>query len=251
MKNVSARAEQDAQLSIGLARSDEDVAAAQRLRWQIFVEEQGVDLQSAKPGMDVDALDEFCDHLVVRQISTGRIVGTCRLLTAENAQLHGSYYSEREFEIGSLLKSGRRLLEIGRSCVHREHRNGGTIALLWSGIAAYQLQARHDAIIGCASIPLGCQMPQNAALAHRLAAKGPPADLRVVPRRELPVHPDDRDSHALAAIPPLIKGYLRCGAIVCGAPYWDESFNTADLFMYLSVDRIEARYARHFLGQAA
>ena len=170
------------------------------------------------------------------------------MLTAENARLHGGYYSEREFEFGSLLKSGRRLLEIGRSCVHREHRNGGTIALLWSGIAAYQLQARHDAIIGCASIPLGCQMSQNAALAHRLAAKCPSV-LRAVPRRELPLQPGDHDTPALAAIPPLIKGYLRCGAIVCGAPYWDEDFNTADLFMYLSVDRIEARYARHFLGQ--
>ena len=251
MKNVSTRAEQDAQLSIGLARSDEDIAAAQRLRWQIFVEEQGVDLQSTIPGIDADDLDAFCDHLVVKQLSSGRVVGTCRLLTAENAQQHGGYYSEREFEFGSLLKSGRRLLEIGRSCVHPDYRNGGTIALLWSGIAAYQLQARHDAIIGCASIPLGCQTPQNSALAHRLAAKSPPANLQVVPRRELPTQPGDHDSHALATIPPLIKGYLRCGAIVCGAPYWDQSFNTADLFMYLSVDRIEARYARHFLGQAA
>jgi len=249
MKNVPTKIELDAQLSIGLARSDDEVAAAQRLRWQIFAEEQGVDLQGAVPGVDADGLDEFCDHLVVRHIATERIVGTCRLLTTENAQRHGGYYSEREFEFGSLLKSGRRLLEIGRSCVHREHRNGGTIALLWSGIAAYQLQARHDAIIGCASIPLGNQMAQNAALAHRLAANCPPAHLRVVPRRELPVQPGNHGDHALAAIPPLIKGYLRCGAIVCGAPYWDESFNTADLFMYLSVDRIEARYARHFLGQ--
>jgi len=249
MENVSSWAERDAQLSVGLASSDEDVAAAQRLRWQIFTEEQGVDLQSSVPGIDADALDPFCDHLVVKQISTGSVVGTCRLLTAENARRHGGYYSEREFDFGSLLTGARRLLELGRSCVHREHRNGGTISLLWSGIAAYQLQARHDAIIGCASIPLGCQPAENAALAHRLAAKSSPGELRVVPRRELPVQPGDQDRHALVAIPPLIKGYLRCGAIVCGPPYWDEHFNTADLFMYLSVDRIEARYARHFLGQ--
>ena len=249
MENVAVRAERDAQFSVGLARSYEDITAAQRLRWTIFAEEYGVDLQSQVPGIDADAFDPFCDHIVVKQLPTGRIVGTCRLLTAENAVRHGGYYSEREFEFGSLLKSKLRLLEIGRSCVHREHRNGGTISLLWSGIAAYQLQVHHDAIIGCASIPLGYQMTQNAALAHRLAAKSPPTDLRVVPRRELPVQPGDQDGAALPAIPPLIKGYLRCGAIVCGPPYWDEHFNTADLFMYLSIDRIEARYARHFLGQ--
>jgi len=251
MKNVSVKERQDVKLSIGLARSDDDVIAAQRLRWAVFAEEQGVDLKSFAAEIDIDELDPFCDHLVVKQVSTGRVVGTCRLMTAENAHRHGGYYSEQEFELGLLLSSGRRLLELGRSCVHRDHRNGGTIALLWSGIAAYQLQAPHDAIIGCASIPLGDRVAENTALAHQLAAKSAPPNLRVAPHRPLPLPTGVRDSDSLPAIPPLIKGYLRCGAVVCGAPYWDESFNTADLFMYLPVDRIEARYARHFLGQAA
>ncbi|MCL2713608.1 MAG: GNAT family N-acetyltransferase [Alphaproteobacteria bacterium] len=247
MENVSPRARQAPQLSVGLACCDEDIAAAQRLRWQIFAEEQGVALEGASAEMDVEPLDGFCDHLIVRQVATGQVVGTCRLLTSKNALAHGGYYSEREFEIGPLLASGRRLLEIGRSCVHREHRNGSTIALLWSGIAAYQLQARHDAIIGCASIPLGNDIGTGAALAYRLATQCRGPEFPAVPRRALPLPPGDPEAFSAAVIPPLIKGYLRCGAIVCGAPYWDEGFNTADLFMYMAVDRIEARYARHFL----
>jgi putative hemolysin len=170
-------------------------------------------------------------------------------LTAESTVRHGGYYCEREFDVGTLLKSGRRLLEIGRSCVHREYRNGATIALLWFGIATYLMQSRHDAVIACASISLRGQLPQGIALANRLALQHlSTSDLRVTPRNALPPPVDKLALDAPMAVPPLIKGYLRSGAVVCGAPHWDKDLDTADLLMFLAVERVEVRYARHFLG---
>jgi putative hemolysin len=237
-----------ARLQITAAQTDDDIRAAQRLRWQVFADEQGAALNGEDAGYDVDALDAFCDHLVVKELATNRVVGTYRLLTAEGARRFGGYYSEQEFDIG-VLASGRRLLEVGRSCVHRDYRNGATIALLWSGIAFYLNQSNYDAVIGCASIPLNGRPAAGMSLARRIASENRSSeDLRVISRCPLPEV--EGELAAAASIPPLIKGYLRSGAVVCGDPYWDRDFNSADLLMYLSVDSIDARYARHFLAPA-
>ena len=233
--------------SLRLARSREEIRQAQRLRWMVFAEEQGAQLDTPEPGFDIDDLDEHCQHLIVTAAS-GAVIGTYRLLTADAAQSAGGYYSEGEFDLGGLLRSDRKLLEIGRSCVLPEFRTGATIALLWSGIAEYLVASGHDALIGCASIPLKQAPAAGAFLARSLARSHPaPAELGVVPRQCLPFGSDAQD--VSMPVPPLLKGYLRSGAVVCGEPCWDPDFNCADLFLYLGIDQLAGRYARRFLPE--
>lgn len=235
--------------SLRLARTREEIRRAQRLRWTVFAEEQGAHLHTPEPGFDIDAFDEHCQHLIVTSAS-GIVIGTYRLLTADAARAAGGYYSEGEFDMGGLIRSDRKLLEIGRSCVLPEYRTGATIALLWSGIAEYLVASGHDALIGCASIPLNDTPAAGARLARSLAHAHPaPSDLGVVPRQCLPFASDA--SEVSMAVPPLLKGYLRSGAVVCGEPCWDPDFNCADLFLYLGIDRLAGRYARRFLPEAA
>lgn len=237
-----------ARLAVRIASTRQEIRSAQRLRWHVFAGEQGARLASPEPGLDIDDLDEHCEHLVA--LDRGRVVGTYRMLTAEAAQRAGGYYSQREFDLGGFDCQGRRLLEIGRSCVLPAYRTGATIALLWSGLIAFLTASRHDAMIGCASIPLGAEGAGGggAQLAHALArAHAAPGHLRVSPRLALARPVSDC---APAPLPPLLKGYLRSGALVCGEPCWDPDFNCADLLLYLGVEQISTRYARRFLAPA-
>lgn len=234
--------------AIKMAVTHEDVRSAQRLRWRVFAEEQGARLSTPVNGYDIDAFDDHCEHLIVSDLETEEVIGTYRLLTADAARRCGGYYSENEFDLERLTGQPRRLLEIGRSCVHPDYRTGATIALLWSGIAGYLVQSRHEALIGCASIPLRGNEQAGATLALTLAASYPSAaDLRVVSKRTLPDF-GNVATGSLCSVPPLLKGYLRSGAVICGEPYWDPEFNSADLFLYLAVENVESRYARRFLA---
>lgn len=231
-------------LAVRFATTAQEVRDAQRLRWRVFAEEQGARLSTAEPGYDIDDLDAHCEHLIV--VDQNEVIGTYRLLTAEAARRAGGYYSQREFDLHGIVSPDRRLLEIGRSCVLAPYRTGATIAKLWSGLAGFLLSSRHDALIGCASIPLGADVSAGARLAYMLAETYAGADdLRATPRQPLP-RPSDAGG-ASVAIPPLVKGYFRSGARVCGQPYWDPDFNCADLFLYLGRDQLTARYARHFI----
>lgn len=237
-----------ARYSVRVAASEADIEAAQRLRWAVFVGEQGALLASAGSGLDVDEFDRHCDHLIVTDLQHGAVVGTYRLLSAHASRRCGRYYSESEFDLSRLLENGGRLLELGRSCVHPDYRSGLVISLLWSGLASYLVQSRHDGLIGCASIPLRGQMVAGAALAWELArAHAAPASLKVVPRRPLPVSEIVVLERERAAVPPLLKGYLRAGALVCGAPCWDPDFGCVDLLLHLDAASIADRYARRFL----
>ena len=239
----------EARFSIRLATKSEDVEAAQRLRWSVFAEEQGASLTSPVPGLDIDAFDAHCEHLLVRDLADDLVIGTYRLLTAAAAQRIGGYYSEQEFDISDLAAERGGMLEIGRSCVHPAYRTGATIALLWSGLAGFLVQSGHTALIGCASIPLRGQEEGGARLARELFRLHPSdTSRRVSARTPLPFA--GADGHAQPAIPPLIKGYIRSGAVVCGEPCWDPDFNTADIFVYLGLSDIEQRYARRFLQPA-
>jgi putative hemolysin len=234
-------------LSVRLARSQEEVREAQQLRWQVFVDEQGAFIESPLFGYDIDDLDRHCEHLIAIDDRCGSVVGTYRLLTAEAACQAGGYYSEHEFDLAALKRPGVRLLELGRSCVLPPYRTGATIALLWAGLADFLVASRHDALIGCASIPLKCSAAAGSRLAYDLCrAHRAPDELRVTPRQPLPLR-DAPSTGQPASIPPLLKGYLRSGAVVCGEPCWDPDFDCADLLLHLSVDRIAGRYARRFL----
>ena len=237
------------QLALGLARSEAEVVEAQRLRYAVFAEELGARLAGPAPGIDEDRFDEFCDHLVVRDLAIGEVVGTYRILPPGRVESAGGYYAEQEFDIARLDHLRPGLVEVGRSCVHPDHRTGAVIALLWSGLARYALAGGYTHFIGCASIGMADGGHAAANIFRRIERSHlAPREYRVFPRCPLPVA-SLADDHP-AEFPPLVKGYLRLGAYVCGAPAWDPDFNTADLAVLLPMARFDSRYARRFLHDA-
>jgi putative hemolysin len=239
-------------LSVEFARSDAAVREAQALRYQVFVEELGAQIATKIEGIDRDIFDPHCEHLLVRDNETGDVVGTYRLLPPSQARRIGGFYSDEEFDLTQINSLRDQIVELGRTCVHPNYRNGATIALLWSGIAHYLRQHQYRYLMGCASISLadgGITVAQTWSLVQ--AKHYSQTGWRVFPRCPLPQEmlttatvapPSSRN------IPPLIKGYLRAGALVCGEPAWDSDFNTADLFMLLPVDNLNERHASRFMG---
>ncbi|MFP5344814.1 MAG: GNAT family N-acetyltransferase [Gammaproteobacteria bacterium] len=237
-------------LYVALANNAHEVREAQRLRYRVFVEEMGAKIECEQPGIESDRFDPFCRHLLVRNTETQEVVGCYRILTNTGAIKAGGYYSQQEFDLGRILSLPGRFMEVGRTCVHPGYRNGAVISLLWAGLARFMVLNKFDYLIGCASIPLGPGMDQVAGIWNALSAKHLTSpDQRVYPKKTLPGL-DLSDAPAAAEIPPLVKGYMRLGAEIGGAPYWDEQFNVADLFILLSIRRLNRRYARHFLHRA-
>jgi putative hemolysin len=237
-------------LSVGIADSAEIVRAAQELRYRVFAYEMGANLSTAIPGLDRDLFDAHCHHLVVRDEANGEVVGTYRILTPESASRIG-YYSETEFDLARLDHLRPQLVEIGRSCVHPGHRSGATITLLWAGLGQFMKEHGYEYLIGCASVSMADGGHLAASLYGQLSS-GPqsrmaPEEYRVFPR--CPLHLAALRRDLPAEPPPLIKGYLRAGAWVCGEPAWDPDFNTADLPLLLPMARLSERYARHFFGE--
>ena len=232
---------------VSLAVDDAEIREAQRLRYAVFAEEMGARLSTILPGHDIDLYDPYCDHLLVRDLSTGEVVGTYRILSPESAARVGSYYSEQEFDLARLNHLRPRMAELGRSCVHPDHRSGAVIARLWMGLADYMTRHGYDTIVGCASIAMS-DGGHHAARVHRQVTERylAPAEWRVTPRCRLPV--ETLDDGQAAILPPLIKGYTRLGALVCGEPAWDPDFNTADLLMLLPMAQLNRSYARRLLG---
>ncbi|WP_436501879.1 GNAT family N-acetyltransferase [Actinokineospora sp. HUAS TT18] len=234
--------------SLLVAQDGAEVRAAQRLRHQVFAEEMGATLHSTEAGIDVDHFDEFCDHLVVREDSTGEIVGTYRMLPPERATEAGSLYSETEFDLSKLVDLRSALVETGRSCVHADHRNGAVVSLVWAGIARYMLLSGRSWLAGCASVPLADGGTLAAGVWNTVRTKHY-ADERY---RVQPLNPWDVDSVAAPArtvMPPLLKGYLRLGAWVCGPPALDADFGVADFFVLLGLEHVDQRYLKFFLGE--
>jgi len=237
-------------LQAGFATCEREIREAQKLRFRVFAEELGARLPSRIPGVDHDIYDPFCEHLVVRDESQGRIVGTYRILAPEAALRVGGYYSESEFDLTRLQHLRPRIVEIGRSCIHPEYRSGAAIALLWSALARYMEENHHDYLLGCASISMADGGHAAASIYARLRERNEsPLEYRVFPRCALPLPALRND--VPAQIPPLIKGYLRAGAWICGEPAWDPDFNTADLPMLMPMSRLAPKYARHFMNQCS
>jgi len=253
------------QLDVRLATSEAEIAAAQALRYQIFYDEMGAKPSPAMQAAqrDIDDYDAVCDHLLV--IDHGQpggkphVVGTYRLLRQVVAQMNRGFYSAGEYDLSPLViqsATGGQLLELGRSCVAPEYRNNTTITLLWRGIAAYLQTHAIGHMFGCASLH-GAEPAVHAAelsylYHHHLA----PPELRA---RTLPEHyvAMDRlpatayDQRAAArALPPLIKGYLRVGAMIGDGAFVDRQFNTVDVFVVMPVERITRRYSSRFVTSA-
>ncbi|MFE3600955.1 GNAT family N-acetyltransferase [Streptomyces sp. NPDC059096] len=235
---------------VQLARTQEDVRAAQRLRHLVFAGEMGARLDGPEPGLDTDAFDAYCDHLLVREETTGEVVGTYRLLPPERARAAGRVYSDSEFDLARLAPIRHDLVEVGRSCVHPLHRTGGVIALIWAGLARYMSTTGHNWLAGCCSVPLADGGALAASTWNRVKDKHlAPEEYWVTPHRLWTPEPA-AVAAAPAELPPLLRGYLRLGAWVCGAPAHDPEFGVADLYVLLSMRRTNPRYLRHFLSLA-
>jgi putative hemolysin len=236
------------------ARDEEEVRQAQQLRHLVFAEEMGARLtlpRGTPPGHDADLYDPFCEHLLVRAAGSGDepgpVVGTYRVLTPAAARRVGSLYSDNEFDLTRLRPLRARMVELGRSCVHPAWRSGGAILALWGALAEFMHRNALDTMVGCASISMRDGGHVAASLWQQLQKTHlAPIEWQVRPRLPLPV--DELRQDLAVDAPPLIKGYLRCGAKVLGAPAWDPDFNTADLPMLLRIADLPARYRRHFLG---
>lgn len=232
-------------LYVGLARTPTEIAEAQRLRYKVFSEEMGVQLPEAN-GLDIDSFDKYCEHLVVRESLSQRVVGTYRILSPEGYHQAGGYYSSGEFDISRLSHLYHSMVEVGRACVHKDYRNGGTITMLWAGLAKYMQMHGYEYMIGCASIPIHDGGHMAASLYHKLKDDYlAPAEYHAFAHNPLPLHALKKDMQV--SCPPLIKGYLRLGAYICGDPAWDPYFNSADLLVMLPLSKINSRYASHFL----
>ncbi|MFF3766462.1 GNAT family N-acetyltransferase [Streptomyces sp. NPDC001922] len=235
--------------TVSLARDAQDVRAAQHLRHEVFAGEMGALLATTEPGLDIDSFDAYCDHLLVREESTGLVVGTYRLLPPDRAAVAGRLYAEGEFDLGRQAGLRHDLVEVGRSCVHPAHRDGAVISLMWAGIARYLTERGHEWLAGCCSIPLTDGGALAAGVWDAVSAKHlAPPEYRVEPR--LPWQPTGVAPTGRAPLPPLLRGYLRLGAWVCGEPAHDPDFNVADLYVLLSLKRTDPRYLRHFLSLA-
>lgn len=237
-------------LSVELTSSPEAIKAAQQLRYQIFAEEMGAAVQGQNEGLDRDHYDDYCHHLLVRDRRTQAVVGCTRILTQKNARLAGGFYSENEFNMQALQGLKGNVIEIGRTCIDADYRNGSGISVLWSGLAQFMQLHQTDYMLGCASISMVDGGIQTRAIMQKIREKHlSPNDLRVQPLNSLP-QGSDHTSPKRLHMPPLVKAYLRLGAWVAGEPCFDPDFNVADVFILLKVDNLNARYHRHFMKGA-
>ncbi|WP_454288424.1 GNAT family N-acetyltransferase [Rhizobium arsenicireducens] len=252
-------------LETRIARNEREIDAAQAVRYRVFIEEMGAQIapDSARRKRDIDAWDPVCDHLLVLDRSVegdpeDQIVGTYRLLRHDVARNHGGFYSATEFDVEALMARhpDKRFMELGRSCVLPEYRSKRTVELLWQGCWAYALMHRVDAMFGCGSFP-GIR-PEEHALAlsflyHNAVARDEWA-VRARPElyREMDLMPIEaiNPRKALAAMPPLIKGYLRLGAMIGEGAVVDHAFNTTDTLIVLPISSISDRYRNHYGADA-
>lgn len=235
------------------ARNERDVAEAQRLRYQVFADEMGARLTpvlGAPPLHDVDRFDEHCEHLLVRARLPGTgdrcAVGTYRVLTPAGALRAGGLYSDDEFDLTPIDALRPLMLELGRSCIDPAFRQGAVVMLLWSHIVSFMQRNGLRFAIGCASVPMRDGGHAAASLWRGLCETHLAApEWRVTPRHPLPVQQLRQDLKVEA--PALIKGYLRCGARLLGAPAWDPEFGSADLPLLIDLHATTDRFQRRFI----
>jgi putative hemolysin len=246
------------QYTLRLAADAAEVAAAQRLRYDVFAGEIGARLDTPVPGHDSDEFDNYCDHLIVVDERDDAVVGTYRLLPPGRAARR---YAATEFVTHGLDPIADQLVETGRSCVHPDHRAGAAINLIWAGIARYMHLHNYRYVGGCASVDVRHGDATATAVWTLAQAKHlSPEPWRVAPHR--PWNPCATGSAAAPdiesprstgrpSLPPLLQGYLRLGAWICGPAAYDPDFGCADFYVLLDVTRIGERYMRHFLGEGA
>lgn len=218
---------------------------AQALRFRIFSSEFSAQLKGAELGLDMDDYDPHCQHIGVRDLHSGALVATTRLLDHSAAQKLGRFYSEEEFNLVGLSNLQGPILELGRTCVDPAYRNGATITVLWSELAEILNEGDYRYLMGCASVTMQDGGLQAAVIMQRLREQHLSTEhLCAIPLTPLPAVQLPDNLHA--EMPPLLKAYMRLGAKICGEPSWDKDFQVADLFILLKREDLSPRYARHF-----
>ena len=236
------------------------IDAAQRLRHDVFTSEPGFELAGAIDGRDADRFDEYCDHLLVREDNSGELVGCYRMLPPPGAIAAGGLYTATEFDVEGLDALRPSLVEMGRAVVREDHRNGGVVLLMWAGILAYLDRCGYDYVAGCVSVPVqGCEgdAPGSQIRGVRdFVRRRHAAPYTVHPYRPVIIDGsglDDIDPPARVSVPPLMRGYLRLGAQVCGEPAHDPDFGVGDFPALLDKRQADVRYLRRLrsVGAAA
>lgn len=245
-------------VEVRLATSPDEIQVALRLRYEVFYREHGAKPSDAmaKREQDFDRFDDVADHLLVVDSSRGEgsagVVGTYRLMRRPHAAILGTFYTASEYDISKLTAFPEEVLELGRSCVHRDYRNRATMQLLWKGIASYVFRYKIGLMFGCASMPgtdVDGMATQLSYLHHAhlapdaLRARALP-DLRVEMNR-IPAEQID-GKRVIASLPPLIKGYLRLGGYVGDGAVVDPQFNTTDVCVIVKTDAITEKYFKHY-----
>jgi len=260
-------------LEVRLSQSEEEVDAAQALRYQIFYEEMGAipTAEIAARRRDFDSMDPCCEHLLVLDHSRQgleKVVGTYRLIRREAAKKHGSFYSSSEFDISPLLTYPGEILELGRSCIRKEYRTGVVMNILWKGLAAYMFKHDIKLMFGCASlhgtnieehkVPLSYLYHYHLA-PPELRARALPdvyVDMNMLPKEAFDpkaafnqlafnnISLSEQDGQN--SLPPLIKGYLRVGCTIGDGAFIDKQFNTTDVCIIFQTQLITDRYKRHY-----
>lgn len=247
-------------LDIRLAETQDDIIAAQRLRYRVFFEGMGAvpDKDVAETQRDFDRFDDYCDHLLVidkeKEVAGQEaVVGTYRLLRRSIAQQHEGFYSADEFDLSRLKHYPGEIVELGRSCVDPSYRGKAVMQLLWRGIAEYITEHKISLMFGCASFPGTDPKAMASALSYLHHHHGAPkewapkaldnrfVDLKILKKKQI----DTRQ--ALREMPPLIKGYLRVGGVIGKGGVIDHQFNTLDVCLLVETGNVTGRYQRHYL----
>ncbi|WP_027499177.1 GNAT family N-acetyltransferase [Rhodococcus sp. UNC363MFTsu5.1] len=241
-----------------LSSDREHRVAAQRLRYQVFASEPGFEgaVRGISDGLDADHFDEYCDHLLVRDELADEVVGCYRMLTPDAAIAAGGLYTATEFDLAALDPLRPQLVEMGRACVHPDHRSGSVLGLMWAGILNYLELTGYRWAMGCVSVPMQARpsdLPGANVRGVRdrlLAAHATAPDLRVRPLRPVP-DLDEIAPPARTVLPPLLRGYLRLGASICGEPAHDPDFGVADFVALLGMAEADERYLGRLRSAAA
>jgi len=250
------------QYSLLLSTDPTLIESAQRLRYDVFSNEPGFALTGQGAGLDVDRFDEHCDHLLVREDNSGELVGCYRMLSPTGAIAAGGLYTATEFDIRALDSLRPSLVEMGRAVVRDEHRNGVVVLLMWAGILAYLDRCGYDYVTGCVSVPVkgdggdgeppGAQIRGVRDFVLRRHAAEP--KYWVQPHRPVIINGltlDEIPAPARPAIPPLMRGYLRLGARICGEPAHDVEFGVGDFPALLDKRQADTRYLRRLRSVSA
>ncbi|MCQ4119239.1 GNAT family N-acetyltransferase [Rhodococcus tibetensis] len=246
--------------SLVVSSDREHRVAAQRLRYRVFAAEPGFSVPATSSGLEADRFDDFCDHLLVRHEATGDFVGCYRMLPPDAAAQAGGYYTATEFDISALDPRGNRIVEMGRACVDPEHRSGSVLSLMWAGILHYLQLTGYDWVMGCVSVPMQ-ESPEAPAGSNvrgvrdlLLKKYGNDPAARVVPRNPVRVAGrslDEIEPPARPLLPPLLRGYLRLGAKVCGEPAHDPEFGVADFVALQGLHQANERYLERLRSASA